>query len=196
MTNTVSVGKVYDALFLWQLEQGALAGDDEVQIMRRVSIPIVAETFDGLLNNISASVVDKQAVYDAIEASKTQTETLEGNYGGGTAMRCHGYKGGTGTSSRIVPGADRDYTLGVLVQANHGQKDDLRIGNVPVGEFLVREEARARAASKKEETQFPKGGKAAEGSEFLFSCHHAGSALICNRHYNRCHVSCNARQFL
>ncbi|RAO69102.1 uncharacterized protein BHQ10_005114 [Talaromyces amestolkiae] len=132
--------------------------------MRRISIPVVAETFDGLLNNISASVVDKQAVYDAIEASKTQTEILEGNYGGGTAMRCHGYKGGTGTSSRIVPGVDKDYTLGVLVQANHGQKDDLRIGNVPVGEFLVREEARARAASKKEETQFPRGGKAAEGS--------------------------------
>jgi len=129
----------------------------------------VAETFDGLLNNISASVVDKQAVYDAIEASKTQTEVLEGNYGGGTAMRCHGYNGGTGTSSRIVPGADRDYTLGVLVQANYGQKDDLRIGNVPVGQFLVREEARARVASMKEETLFPKGGKPAEGSEFSLS---------------------------
>ncbi|KUL88003.1 hypothetical protein ZTR_03895 [Talaromyces verruculosus] len=147
-----------------QYEQGVLAGEDEEQTMRRVSIPVVAETFDGLLNNISASVIDKQAVYDAIEASKTQTEILEGNYGGGTAMRCHGYKGGTGTSSRIVPGVDKDYTLGVLVQANYGQKDDLRIGNVPVGEFLVREEARARAASKKEETQFPRGGKPAEGS--------------------------------
>lgn len=159
------MGKVYDALFLWQLEQGTLAGEDEEQTMRRVSIPVVAETFDGILNDISASIVDRQAVYDAIEASKTQTEILEGNYGGGTAMRCHGYKGGTGTSSRIVPGAKRDYTLGVLVQANYGQKDDLRIGNVPVGEFLVREEAQARAASKKEETQCPKGGKVAEGSE-------------------------------
>ncbi|EED16317.1 conserved hypothetical protein [Talaromyces stipitatus ATCC 10500] len=162
LTNTVSIGKVYDALFLWQLEQGALAGDNEVEVMRRVSIPVVGETFDGLLNDISASVIDKHVVYDAIEASKTQSDVLEGNYGGGTAMRCHGYKGGTGTSSRIVPGVDKDYTLGVLVQANHGQKDDLRIGNVPVGEFLVREEARAAAEEKG--TQFPKGGKAAEGS--------------------------------
>lgn len=191
----MSVGKVYDALFLWQIEQGVLAGEDEEQTMRRVSIPVVAETFDGLLNNISASVIDKQAVYDAIEASKIQTEILEGNYGGGTAMRCHGYKGGTGTSSRIVPGVVRDYTLGVLVQANYGQKDDLRIGNVPVGEFLVREDARARAASKNEETQFPRGGKPAEGSECCSSCGTFGSVLMCGRHYHRCYVSCNGSQF-
>lgn len=72
-------------------------------------------------------MIDKDVVYEAIEASKSQTEVLEGNYGGGTAMRCHGYKGGTGTSSRIVPGVHKDSTLGVLVQANQGQKDDLRI---------------------------------------------------------------------
>lgn len=76
-------------------------------------------------------------------------------------MRCHGYKGGTGTSSRIVPGVERDYTLGVLVQANHGQKQDLRIGNVPVGEILAREEAGAG-----EQVKLPAAGRAAEGSTY------------------------------
>ncbi|KAL2788931.1 peptidase family S58-domain-containing protein [Aspergillus keveii] len=165
LTNTISVGKVYDGLFLWQLEQALKSGKDDLEASRRLNIPVVGETYDGLLNDISASVIDKGTVYDAIEASKIQSEVLEGNYGGGTAMRCHGYKGGTGTSSRIVPGANKDYTLGVLVQANHGQKPDLRIGNVPVGELLIREDAAAsdnRALDTT--TRFPRGGKAAEGS--------------------------------
>jgi D-aminopeptidase len=169
LTNTISVGKVYDGLFLWQLEQALKSGKDDLEASRRLNIPVVGETYDGLLNDISASVIDKGTVYDAIEASKTQSEVLEGNYGGGTAMRCHGYKGGTGTSSRIVPGANKDYTLGVLVQANHGQKPDLRIGNVPVGELLIREDAAAsdnRALDPT--TRFPRGGKAAEGSECLY----------------------------
>jgi D-aminopeptidase len=166
LTNTISVGKVYDGLFLWQLEQALKGGKDDLEASRLLNIPVVGETYDGLLNDISASVIDKNTVYDAIEASKTQSEVLEGNYGGGTAMRCHGYKGGTGTSSRIVPGADKDYTLGVLVQANHGQKPDLRIANVPVGELLVREDAPASDSSASDTTtRFPKGGKAAEGSE-------------------------------
>ncbi|KAL4868446.1 hypothetical protein BDV12DRAFT_197319 [Aspergillus spectabilis] len=158
LTNTLSVGKVYDGVFLWQLEQAAESGEGDIKTTRRMNIPVVAETYDGLLNDISASVVDKNTVYDAIEASKSQTEIFEGNYGGGTAMRCHGYKGGTGTSSRVVPGVERDYTLGVLVQANHGQKPDLRIGNVPVGEFLVNEEGGKVGKG------LPVAGRAAEGT--------------------------------
>jgi D-aminopeptidase len=158
------VGKVYDGLFLWQMEQARKNGEDDIESLRRFSIPVVGETYDGLLNDISASVIDKASVYAAIEAAQTQTEVLEGNYGGGTAMRCHGYKGGTGTSSRIVPGADRDYALGVLVQANHGQKPDLRIGNVPVGELLMAEEAEARGEAARADKGLPIGGKAAEGS--------------------------------
>ncbi|PTB62788.1 DmpA/ArgJ-like protein [Trichoderma citrinoviride] len=165
ITNTVSVGKVYDGLFLWDMEQARKNGEDDIESLRRFSIPVVGETYDGLLNDISASVLDKASVYDAIAAAQTQTEVLEGNYGGGTAMRCHGYKGGTGTSSRVVPGAERDYTLGVLVQANHGQKPDLRIGNVPVGELLMAEEAESRGETAKADKGLPVGGKAAEGSQ-------------------------------
>ncbi|BCS17472.1 P1 family peptidase [Aspergillus puulaauensis] len=159
LTNTVSVGKVYDGVFLWELEQAEKSGEDDLQAARRMNIPVVGETYDGLLNDISASVIGKNDVYDAVQASKTQSDILEGNHGGGTAMRCHGYKGGTGTSSRIVPGVERDYTLGVLVQANHGQKQDLRIGNVPVGEILAREDA---ATGK--QVELPAAGRAAEGS--------------------------------
>lgn len=135
--------------------------------MRRFCIPVVGETFDGLLNDISASVIDKETVYEAIKASEFQSEVLEGNYGGGTAMRCHGYKGGTGTSSRIVPGVEKDYTLGVIVQANHGQKKDLRIGNVPIGELLDREERSTKSQNTEHGPPLPVGGKAAEGSKWI-----------------------------
>ncbi|KAK2760746.1 hypothetical protein FQN54_001982 [Arachnomyces sp. PD_36] len=164
LTNTISVGKVYDGIGLWQLEQRFKHTETDLEAFRRYSIPVVGETFDGLLNDISASVVDKETVYAAIDASESQDEVLEGNYGGGTAMRCHGYKGGTGTSSRIVPGVEKDYTLGVLVQANHGQKKDLRIGNVPIGELLDKEEMLAEGQSTEGAPTLPVGGKAAEGS--------------------------------
>lgn len=160
-TNTISVGKVYDALCLWHIDQARKAGDDDIEGLRHFSIPVVGETYDGLMNDISASVIEKSHVYAALEDAKTREEVLEGNYGGGTAMRCHGYKGGTGTSSRIIPGDGRDYIVGVLVQANHGQKPDLRIGNVPVGEFLSREESKDASAGA---SNLPVGGKAAEGS--------------------------------
>lgn len=147
-------------MFRWEFEQAEKSGEDELQAARRMNIPVVGETYDGLLNDISASAIDEYDVYDAIWASKRQDDILEGNHGGGTAMRCHGYKGGTGTSSRIIPGIERDYTLGVLVQANHGQKQDLRIGNVPVGEILAREDAGAG------QVKLPAAGRAAEGSRY------------------------------
>lgn len=139
---------------------------DDIQDLRYFNIPVVGETYDGLLNDIGASILDERHVFEAIEAaaSSSQPKVLEGNHGGGTAMRCHGYKGGTGTSSRIVKGTAQDYTLGVIVQANHGTKPDLRIGNVPVGEILVREEEEAREQARKEST-LPVSGKAAEGSK-------------------------------
>lgn len=119
----------------------------------------MGETFDGYLNDIRASAIGRDAVRQAIQAAETQPDVLEGNHGGGTGMICHGYKGGTGTSSRVVPGVDRDYVVGVLVQANYGKRDDLKIGNVPVGEMLV-EMARAEEGAQK----LPAGGKAVEGS--------------------------------
>ncbi|PVH83132.1 DmpA/ArgJ-like protein [Cadophora sp. DSE1049] len=171
-TNTLSVGKVYDAIFRYQIAEGIARGEDDISMLRRFGIPVVGETYDGLLNDISLSYLSKQHVDLALARAETQTEVQEGNYGGGTAMRCHGYKGGTGTSSRIVPGDAKDFTLGVLVQANHGQKADLRIANVPIGEFLIREEERERhknaprqtSGEKAGEKPLPVGGKAAEGS--------------------------------
>ncbi|KAL4952195.1 peptidase family S58-domain-containing protein [Aspergillus filifer] len=166
LTNTVSIGKVYDGLFLHNLQQAAESGEDDISVSRRMGIPVVGETYDGLLNDISASVIDKETVYEAIKASETQNEVFEGNFGGGTAMRCHGYKGGTGTASRVVPGDKRDFTLGVIVQANHGQKEDLRIGNVPVGELLKREDLEKCGEVQKDDAKIklPAAGRAAEGS--------------------------------
>lgn len=149
------------------MEQARKNGEDDLQSLRRFCIPIVGETYDGLLNDISASVLDKDSVYAAIDAAQSQREVLEGNHGGGTAMRCHGYKGGTGTSSRVVLGVDRDYTVGVLVQANHGQKPDLRIGNLQIGELLIAEEVKAKENEVQTGSDLPVGGKAAEGSKFL-----------------------------
>ncbi|RDW72726.1 P1 family peptidase [Aspergillus mulundensis] len=160
-TNTVSIGKVYDALFAFQFSQADSLGENDVEAGRRMTIPVVGETFDGLLNDIRRSVIDKEVVYQAIQAAKSQSEILEGNCGGGTAMRCHGWKGGTGTASRVIPGIDgKEYMLGVIVQANHGAKLDLRIGNVPVGELLERE----RREKGVKEVRLPAAGRAAEGS--------------------------------
>jgi D-aminopeptidase len=139
-----------------------LRGEGDLEALRRFTIPIVGETYDGLLNDISASVIDRDVVNEAIAAAITQTEVQEGNHGGGTGMISHGYKGGTGTSSRVIPGNDRDYTLGVLVQANYGKKEDLRIGNVPVGALLI--DAKSSSAS-----TLPAGGKAVEGSKCMHS---------------------------
>lgn len=182
------MGKVYDGLFLWQIEQARKDGEDDIESLRRFCIPVVGETYDGLLNDISASVLDKDSVYAAIEVAQSQTEVQEGNYGGGTAMRCHGYKGGTGSSSRIVPGADRDYTVGVLVQANHGQKPDLRIGNVPIGELLIAEEAKAKEKAAEASSQLPTGGKAAEGSKLSLLLNWSSINGSYYRHHSINHV--------
>jgi D-aminopeptidase len=105
-----------------------------------MGIPVVAETLDCILNDVTKSAVEKHHVYEAIESalSNPHPPVLEGSHGGGTGMRCHGYKGGTGTSSRIVPGRSEEetFTVGVLVQANYGWQKDLQIGGVPVGRIL------------------------------------------------------------
>ena len=160
---------MYEALFLHALEQAEKRGENDLEAVRRFSIPIVGETYDGYLNDIRASVIDRGVVDQAIAAAETQVEVLEGNHGGGAGMICHGYKGGTGTSSRIIPGVDKDYVLGVLVQANYGKKEDFRVGNVPIGKLLMEEDqdealvpGGVAAAAKHE---LPAGGKAVEGSE-------------------------------
>ncbi|HSA94905.1 MAG TPA: P1 family peptidase [Acidobacteriota bacterium] len=128
ITNTHSVGVVHDAVIAWQLER---LGEK----FPAWSLPVVAETWDGELNDINGFHVRPEHVYQALDAAKSGP-VAEGNVGGGTGMIVHGFKGGTGTSSRRVTIRDTAYTLGVLVQANYGSRDQLTISGVPVGKEI------------------------------------------------------------
>ena len=122
ITNTLSVGTVHEAVIRWQMERDRWLS----------SLPVVAETWDGYLNDIRGHHVRAEHVFAALDGA-TGGPIAEGNVGGGTGMICHGYKGGTGTSSRVVPDG---YTVGVLVQANYGAGPALAIAGVPVGREL------------------------------------------------------------
>jgi len=130
ITNTHSVGVVRDAVIEWNIKRGlgeGYTGD--------ASLPLVAETYDGFLNDINGFHVKKEHVFQALE-SATSGPVTEGNVGGGTGMRAHGFKAGIGTSSRVLDSKDGGYTVGVLVQANYGARDLLRIAGVPVGKEI------------------------------------------------------------
>jgi D-aminopeptidase len=130
ITNTHSVGVVRDAVIQWRV---ALGGADDSGYWW--SLPVVAETWDGYLNDINGFHVRPEHATSALEAAKTGP-VAEGSVGGGTGMICHEFKGGIGTASRVVEGSDGRFTLGVLVQANYGIRDLLRIAGVPVGQYL------------------------------------------------------------
>lgn len=130
ITNTNSVGVVRDAVLKWYVNSGWY-GDEKWWY----TYPVVAETYDGFLNDIYGFHVDDSHVLEAIKNAKNGI-IKEGNVGGGTGMRCLGFKGGTGTSSRLVEIDGRTYTVGVLVQANFGSKRNLLISGVPVGREL------------------------------------------------------------
>jgi L-aminopeptidase/D-esterase-like protein len=135
ITNTHSVGTVRDAVIEWQFKNNLFDPlPDEPDIFW--SLPVVAETYDGGLNDINGFHVKKEHVFEALE-SATGGPVSEGNVGGGTAMNCHGFKCGTGTSSRVMPGEKGGYTVGVLVQANYGTRDTLTISGVPVGKEIT-----------------------------------------------------------
>ena len=114
LTNTFSVGVVRDAI----------AARSEADW----SLPVVGETYDGFLNDARGQHVRAEHVDAAFHAASE--EVAQGNVGGGTGMICHGFKGGIGTASRVAG----DYTVGVLVQANHGRRERFRVNGVPVGE--------------------------------------------------------------
>ncbi|MBL7864709.1 MAG: P1 family peptidase [Cyclobacteriaceae bacterium] len=131
ITNTHSVGIVRDAVIEWyaqRMKPGSYDGD--------VSLPVVAETWDGFLNDINGFHVKKQDAFDALEAAASGP-IKEGNVGGGAGMVCHGFKGGTGTSSRLLEAKDGGYTVGVLVQANYGRRSLLQVAGVPVGKEIA-----------------------------------------------------------
>lgn len=127
ITNTHSVGIVRDAVIEWAARTAT--GDGYTGDF---SLPVVAETWDGFLNDINGFHVKKEHVFQALE-SAASGPLKEGNVGGGTGMIAHRFKGGTGTSSRKLSDADGGYTVGVLVQANYGSRELLRIAGVPVG---------------------------------------------------------------
>lgn len=127
ITNTHSVGVVRDALVDAQV---AARGEGLYW-----SLPVVGETYDGLLNDINGHHVKAEHVHAALAAA-SDGPVPEGNVGGGTGMICHQFKGGIGTSSRIADTAAGRYTVGVLVQANHGRRERLRINGVHVGENI------------------------------------------------------------
>lgn len=129
ITNTHSVGVVRDAIIAWQRKNGTG--------FQPWSLPVVAETYDGSLNDINGFHVKAEHLTSAIE-NASSGPVVEGNVGGGTGMRCLGFKCGIGTSSRAGLGVG-DYTVGVLVQANFGGGSGLTIAGVPVGMEFVRE---------------------------------------------------------
>lgn len=131
ITNTHSVGIVRDAVIEWATQKAT--GDGYTGDF---SLPVVAETWDGFLNDINGFHVKKEHVFQALE-SAVSGPVAEGNVGGGTGMIAHGFKGGTGTSSRKLPEDAGGYTVGVLVQANYGSRELLRIAGVPVGREIV-----------------------------------------------------------
>ncbi len=127
ITNTHSVGVVRDASIKWSVEHGYTA--------QAWSLPVVAETWDGFLNDINGFHVKPEHVFAALDGARPG-RVAEGNVGGGTGMRCYGFKCGTGTASRRIDARFGGYTVGVLVQANHGTRDLLRVAGVPVGQEL------------------------------------------------------------
>lgn len=129
ITNTHSVGAVHEGLIAQLLQGGDEAG------LLTFSLPVVAETWDGRLNDVNGCHVRPHHVAEAF-ADLSSGPIAQGNVGGGTGMVCHGFKGGTGTASRVVPQEAGGYTVGVLVQANHGRRDRLRINGAPVGEQI------------------------------------------------------------
>lgn len=127
ITNTHSVGVVRDAVIAWQLKN--------IKLAQPWSLPVVAETYDGFLNDVNGFHVKAEDVFQALDNSRSGP-VPEGNVGGGTGMICYQFKGGIGTASRLVKLSQEinaTYTVGVLVQANFGGRRQLRVAGAPVG---------------------------------------------------------------
>jgi len=134
ITNTHSVGVVRDAVIAWRYAHG---GPDKEGYSW--SLPVVAETWDGYLNDVNGFHVKPDDVFHALETAHGGP-VEEGNVGGGTGMICNEFKGGIGTSSRTLDARHGGYTVGVLVQCNYGRRDQLRIAGVPVGREIPGQE--------------------------------------------------------
>lgn len=127
LTNTHSVGVVRDALVAYELRMRGGEGDSSFW-----SLPVVGETWDGHLNDCNGQHVRGEHLFEALGAA-TDGVIAEGDVGGGTGMIAHGFKGGTGTSSRVIAVGEDRWTVGVLVQANYGCRERFAVNGVPVG---------------------------------------------------------------
>ncbi|KAK4072953.1 uncharacterized protein Triagg1_5630 [Trichoderma aggressivum f. europaeum] len=148
LTNSFAVGNCYNGIYQYAIEHYSAAGGTVDWFLT----PVVGETFDGFLHDMTKFVVTPQHVIDGINAASADP-VPEGNTGGGTGMLCQGFKGGTGTSSRVVPGLDgqgneKGYTVAALVQANYGRIHHLHITGVPVGRILAAEAEKRKEAAK------------------------------------------------
>jgi len=130
ITNTHSVGIVRDAVIEWLVKKSPREG-----YTGDLSLPVVAETWDGFLNDINGFHVKKEHAFQALDGA-TSGKIAEGNVGGGTGMIAHGFKGGTGTSSRKLDARAGGFTVGVLVQANYGGRQNFSVAGVPVGKEI------------------------------------------------------------
>lgn len=133
LTNTHAVGIAHHAAVKWMLRRYPRTYNDEDHLWL---MPVVAETYDGLLNDINGLPVTEDDVIEALDGA-VAGPVLEGNTGGGTGMICYELKGGTGTASRLIEIGGRQHVVGVLVQANFGMRDWLTISGAPVGRHLT-----------------------------------------------------------
>ncbi len=129
ITNTHSVGVVRDAVIAWQMKHPG-------RTFQPWSLPVVAETYDGFLNDINGFHVKPEHVFRALDEARAGA-VAEGNTGGGTGMVAHQFKAGTGTASRKLEAGAGGYTVGVLVQANYGGRSGLTVAGVPVGREIT-----------------------------------------------------------
>jgi L-aminopeptidase/D-esterase-like protein len=129
ITSTHAVGIVHAAVIAWTARH-------HPRLAEAWLLPVVAETWDGYLNDVNGQHVTQQAAIDALEAAASGP-VEEGSVGGGTGMSCYGFKAGSGTASRLVSYAGDSYTVGVFVQANFGSRAELTLAGLPVGEYLA-----------------------------------------------------------
>ena len=132
ITNTHSVGMAHHATLKWMIAQYP----EFFAAEHRFVMPVIAETYDGILNDINGLHIKEQHVLEALDSASTGP-VAEGNVGGGNGMISYEFKAGTGTASRLFTVEGEGYTLGVLVQANFGKRQDLSVLGVPVGQHLT-----------------------------------------------------------
>ncbi|KAL6705013.1 hypothetical protein ACN47E_007416 [Coniothyrium glycines] len=138
ITGSFGVGNAYNGIYEYAIREH---GDHEGKA-NWFLLPVVAETYDGFLHDVTKFAVTSQHIVDGIDSASSQP-VQEGNTGGGTGMICHFFKGGTGSSSRIIPGRDgKSYTIAALVQANYGKMWDFKIAGAPVGRIIYEEQKR------------------------------------------------------